>query len=64
VSIGRAFKGGWGFHPLMARCDNSAELLATIARPGNAGSAPLCCSPPADPASGSWKPTHCLAVTC
>jgi len=32
------FKGGWGFHPLMAWCDNTGELLAIIARPGNAGS--------------------------
>ena len=32
------FKGGFGFHPLMAWCDNTGELLAIIARPGNAGS--------------------------
>ena len=32
------FKGGWGFHPLMAWCDNSGELLAIIPRSGNAGS--------------------------
>src|ERR1700736_3463984 len=32
------FKGGWGFHPLMAWCDNTGELLAIIPRPGNAGS--------------------------
>jgi Transposase DDE domain group 1 len=32
------FKGGWGFHPLMAWCDNTGELLAIIARAGNAGS--------------------------
>ena len=32
------FKGGWGFHPLMAWCDNTGELLAIILRPGNAGS--------------------------
>ena len=38
MSIGRALKGGWGFHPLMAWCDNSGELLAIIARPGDADS--------------------------
>jgi DDE family transposase len=32
------FKGGWGFHPLLAWCDNTGELLAIIARSGNAGS--------------------------
>ncbi len=32
------FKGGFGFHPLMAWCDNTGELLAIIARKGNAGS--------------------------
>ena len=32
------FKGGFGFHPLLAWCDNSGELLAFITRPGNAGS--------------------------
>jgi hypothetical protein len=32
------FKGGYGFHPLTAWCDNSGELLAVICRPGNAGS--------------------------
>ena len=32
------FKGGYGFHPLLAWCDNTGELLAVIARPGNAGS--------------------------
>jgi hypothetical protein len=32
------FKGGYGHHPLTAWCDNTSELLAIIARPGNAGS--------------------------
>ena len=32
------FKGGYGFHPLLAWCDNTGELLAVICRPGNAGS--------------------------
>ncbi|MEY8013653.1 IS1380 family transposase [Mycobacterium servetii] len=32
------FKGGFGFHPLLAWCDNTGELLAVIARAGNAGS--------------------------
>ncbi|HZE16931.1 MAG TPA: transposase [Mycobacterium sp.] len=32
------FKGGYGFHPLTAWCDNTGELLAVICRPGNAGS--------------------------
>jgi len=32
------FKGGYGFHPLTAWCDNTGECLAIIARPGNAGS--------------------------
>ena len=32
------FKGGYGFHPLTAWCDNTGELLAILARSGNAGS--------------------------
>ena len=32
------FKGGWGFHPLTAWCDNTGELLAIIPRTGCAGS--------------------------
>ena len=32
------FKGGFGFHPLMAYCDETGEALAAILRPGNAGS--------------------------
>jgi hypothetical protein len=31
------FKGGYGFHPLLAYCDESSEALAGILRPGNAG---------------------------
>lgn len=32
------FKGGYGFHPLLAWCDNTGELLAAMCRAGNAGS--------------------------
>jgi len=32
------FKGGCGFHPLLARCDETGEALAGLLRPGNAGS--------------------------
>jgi hypothetical protein len=32
------FKGGYGFHPLLAWCDNTGELLAVIPRKGSAGS--------------------------
>jgi hypothetical protein len=32
------FKGGFGFHPLTAWCDNTGECLAIIPRAGNAGS--------------------------
>ena len=32
------FKGGYGFHPLMAYCDETGDALAAILRPGNAGS--------------------------
>ena len=32
------FKGGYGFHPLLAYCDETAEALAGMLRPGNAGS--------------------------
>jgi hypothetical protein len=32
------FKGGYGFHPFMAYCDETGEALAAILRPGNAGS--------------------------
>jgi hypothetical protein len=31
------FQGGYGFHPLLAYCDQSSEALAGILRPGNAG---------------------------
>jgi hypothetical protein len=32
------FKGGYGYHPLLAFLDNTNEALAGILRPGNAGS--------------------------
>jgi Transposase DDE domain group 1 len=32
------FKRSWGHHPLTAWCDNTAESLAVLLRPGNAGS--------------------------
>jgi hypothetical protein len=32
------YKGGFGFHPLGAWCDTTAEPLAAMLRPGNAGS--------------------------
>jgi hypothetical protein len=32
------FKGGWGFHPLMASLDNTGEALAAVLRPGSTGS--------------------------
>ncbi len=32
------YKGGYGFHPLMAYCDETGEALAAILLPGNAGS--------------------------
>jgi hypothetical protein len=32
------FKGGYGFHPMLAYCDETSEALAAILRPGNAGS--------------------------
>ena len=31
------FKGGYGFHPLLAFCDNTGELLAVIPRSGPLG---------------------------
>jgi len=31
------FKGGFGFHPLMAYCDETGEALGGLLRPGNAG---------------------------
>lgn len=31
------FKRGWGFHPLGVWCQNTAESLAMLLRPGNAG---------------------------
>ena len=30
------YKGGYGFHPLMAYCDETDEALAAILRPSNA----------------------------
>ncbi len=32
------FKHTWGYHPLLAFCDNTREALAGMLRPGNAGS--------------------------
>ncbi|MDQ2839034.1 MAG: IS1380 family transposase, partial [Actinomycetota bacterium] len=32
------FKHTWGFHPVLAFCDNTSEALAGMLRPGNAGS--------------------------
>jgi hypothetical protein len=32
------YKGGFGYHPLLAFCDNTNEALAGLLRPGNAGS--------------------------
>ena len=32
------FKGGYGFHPLLAYCDETGEALSGVLRPGNAGS--------------------------
>jgi len=31
------FKGGYGFHPMLAYCDETREALAGALRPGNAG---------------------------
>lgn len=31
------FKGGWGYHPILAFLDNTNEALAGLLRPGNAG---------------------------
>jgi Transposase DDE domain group 1 len=36
------YKGGYGFQPLMAYCDETGEALAAILRPGNAGSNTAC----------------------
>jgi hypothetical protein len=36
-SAAPTFKGGFGFHPLLAFLDNTNEALAAILRPGNAG---------------------------
>lgn len=35
---GGNFKGGYGYHPLLAFLDNTGEALAGVLRPGNAGS--------------------------
>ena len=32
------FKHTWGFHPVLAFCDNTNEALTGLLRPGNAGS--------------------------
>jgi hypothetical protein len=32
------YKGGYGFHPLNAYCDETREALGGVLRPGNAGS--------------------------
>ena len=33
-----AFKKSFGYHPMLAFCDNTGEFLAATLRPGNAGS--------------------------
>jgi hypothetical protein len=37
-STAATFKGGFGYHPLLAFLDNTGEALAGLLRPGNAGS--------------------------
>jgi Transposase DDE domain group 1 len=37
-SVAATFKHTFGFHPVLAFCDNSNEALAGMLRPGNAGS--------------------------
>lgn len=37
-SAAATFKGGFGYHPLLAFLDNAGEALAGLLRPGNAGS--------------------------
>jgi hypothetical protein len=32
------WKGTYGFHPLLATCDNTGQLLVALLREGNAGS--------------------------
>jgi hypothetical protein len=36
-SAAATFKSTYGYHPIMAFCDNSGEFLAGLLRPGNAG---------------------------
>lgn len=36
-SAAPTYKGGFGFHPLTAWCDNTGEAFASVLRPGNAG---------------------------
>ena len=36
-SAAPTFKSSFGYHPIMAFCDNSGEFLAGMLRPGNAG---------------------------
>jgi hypothetical protein len=36
-SAAATFKGGFGYHPLLAFLDNTGEALAGVLRPGNAG---------------------------
>jgi Transposase DDE domain group 1 len=36
------YKGGYGFHPIMAYLDESSEALAGMLRPGNAGARNAC----------------------
>jgi hypothetical protein len=37
-AAGATFKGGFGYHPLLAFLDNTGEALAGLLRPGSAGS--------------------------
>jgi hypothetical protein len=37
-SAAATFKGGFGYHPVLAFLDNTGEALAGLLRPGNAGS--------------------------
>jgi len=36
----REGEGGYGFHPVLAYCDETSEALAGLLRPGNASTSP------------------------
>ena len=56
------FKHTFGYHPVLAFCDNTGEFLAATLRPGNAGSNTAADTTP-DPAASTQRTTDRLSTS-